>query len=69
MANKTIYIVLVNKQVSQEAYQTLEEAQQFILSRLKTTEGRELALSSVSGFWNLNTLNGTQYQINDVRVK
>lgn len=60
-----IYLVTVNGKVSQEAYKTLEEAQDFIYSRGpgelldRTSNGRYLKLKN----------DKYTYEIHDVRVK
>lgn len=62
---KTVYIVTVNGKISQEAYSTLEEAQDFIYSRgpgellERTSNGRYLKLKN----------DKYTYEIHDVKVK
>ncbi len=62
---KTVYIVTVNGKISSEAYNTLEEAQDFIYSRgpgellERTSNGRYLKLKN----------DKYTYEIHDVRVQ
>lgn len=59
----TIYIVTVNGKVSQEAYSTLEEAQQFIIGRTGIADiiSRNYVI--------VEDTNDNRYEIHDVRVK
>lgn len=59
-----IYLVTVNGQVSNEAYKTLEEAQDYIIRRT----GYEHKKPGPMGYLSVE-LNGSLYRIQDVRVK
>lgn len=61
---KTIYLVTVNGKVSQEAYKTLEEAQDFIHSRT----GEKSSKRGDRGYVIIEE-NGMRYEIHDVKVK
>lgn len=60
----TVYIVTVNDKISQEAYSTLEEAQDFIHGR--TSEKR--SVRGEKGYVIIQE-NGYRYEIHDVKVK
>ena len=64
LINKEIFIVTVNGKVSQEAYSTLEEAQDFIHSRT----GEKSKKRGDSGYVIIEE-NGYRYEIHDVKVK
>lgn len=59
----TIYLVTVNGKVSQEAYKTLEDAQDFIHSRSGVIGKR-----GKHGYAIIEE-NGIRYEIHDVKVK
>ena len=59
-----IYIVTVNGKVSQEAYKTLEEAQEFIKSRIYYKDGW-----SMKPYYMVVEDTKNRYEIHDVRVK
>lgn len=60
---EAIYIVTVNGKVSQEAYKTLEEAQQFIISRTG------IANIIQDNYLIAEDTNDNRYEIHDVKVK
>jgi|GEM_PF-5624756 len=72
---KTIYLITVNGNVSNEAYSTIEEAQTFINSRLNLNPTRWIRAHHTpeTGFWDIEQAqdNGltNRYTIKDVRVK
>ena len=59
----TIYLVTVNGKVSQEAYKTLEEAQDFIHIRT----GEQSSISGGKGYVIIEE-DGTRYDIHGVKV-
>lgn len=59
----TIYIVTVNGKVSSEAYNTLEEAQKFIISRTG------IANIIQDNYLVAEDTDDNRYEIHDVRVK
>ena len=61
----TIYIVTVNGKISQEAYKTLEEAQEFIYSR---TNEPKSTIGKRHGYVILTDDNNNRYEIHDVRI-
>ena len=61
----TVYLVTVNGKVSQEAYKTLDEAQEFIKSRLNSGA---LDIARPEGYYTVDS-SGTRYEIHDVKVK
>lgn len=64
---KRIYLVSVNNKVSQLAYETLEEAQEFVESRLSMSEIE--AVRNGQQYYNFYSINtSTQYVITDVMV-
>lgn len=58
----TIYLVTVNGKVSQEAYKTIEEAQQFIISRTG------IANIIQDNYLIAEDTNDNRYEIHDVKV-
>lgn len=64
---KTIYIVTVNSKISDEAYNTIEEAQEFIKSRVKNDEHALDILNKQTGYYIILS-NNKEYRIEDVRV-
>ena len=61
----TVYIVTVNGKISQEAYKTLEEAQDFIYSR---TNEPKVTIGEQHGYVVLTDDNNNRYEIHDVRT-
>jgi hypothetical protein len=61
---KTIYIVTVNGKISSEAYNTLEEAQDFIKGRIDYNGGW-----STKPYYMVVEDNKNKYEIHDVTVK
>lgn len=59
------YIVTVNGKISQEAYKTLEEAQEFIYSRTNEPKG---TIGKQHGYVVLTDNKNNRYEIHDVRV-
>lgn len=59
----TIYIVTVNGKVSSEAYNTLEEAQQFIIDRTG------IANIIQNNYLVAEDIDGNRYEIHDVVVR
>jgi len=60
---KTVYIVTVNGKISQLAYETLAEAQQFIENRFKVTD-----LDNQGEYYNLfSSVDCLWYKIEDVK--
>ena len=59
----TIYIVTVNGKVSQEAYQTLLEAQDFVKSRINYQKAW-----NTTPYYRVTNSDGVTYEINDVKV-
>ena len=64
---KTIYIVTVNSKISDEAYNTIEEAHEFIKSRVKNDEHALDILNKQTGYYIIRS-NNKEYRIEDVRV-
>ena len=64
---KTIYIVTVNSKISDRAYNTIEEAQEFIKSRVQDDEHALDILSKQTGYYIIRS-NNKEYRIEDVRV-
>lgn len=60
----TVYVITVNGKISQEAYSTLEQAQDFIHSRT----GEKSTKRGNSGYVIIEE-NGYRYEIHDVSVK
>lgn len=61
---KTIYLVTVNGKVSQEAYKTLEQAQDFIKSRVDYSKEW-----NTTAYYRVVDTSGIKYEIHDVKVK
>ena len=60
---KTVYIVTVNGKISQLAYETLAEAQQFIENRCKVTD-----LDDQGEYYNVfSSVDYSWYKIEDVK--
>lgn len=61
---KTVYIVTVDKKISQLAYETLAEAQAFIRNRCKPDD-----LKNQGEYYNVfSTVDYSWYKIEDVKV-
>lgn len=63
LTSKAVYLVTVNGKVSQEAYKTLEEAQQFIISRTG------IANIIQDNYLVAEDTNDNRYEIHDVVVR
>lgn len=63
-----IYIVTANDKISSAGYKTLEEAQEFVKSRLAHDETTLQLVSEMVGYYSIVDNKGVRYRIQDVTV-
>ena len=64
-----VYIVTANDKISSTGYNTLEEAQKFVKSRLKHDSSAIERVNEMVGYYSVVDNRGVRYRIQDVTVK
>jgi len=63
-----VYIVTANDKLSTTGYRTLEEAQEFVKSRLEHDQVALNLVKEMAGYYSIVDNKGIRYRIHDVRV-